>query len=53
MILDIEEAACCITFFFGQGKHLPFNGAADNSNTVFAFKCEDCKKIIIDYSSER
>jgi hypothetical protein len=37
----------------GKGSTCLSNGAADNSNTVFAFKCEDCKKIIIDYSSER
>lgn len=33
----------------GKGSTCLSNGAADNSNTVFAFKCEDCKKIIIDY----
>ncbi len=25
------------------------NGAADNSNVVYAYKCSECKKIIIDY----
>ena len=35
----------------GKGSTCLSNGAADNSNTVFAFKCEDCKKIIIDYSN--
>lgn len=34
----------------GKGSTCLSNGAADNSNTVFAFKCEDCKKIIIDYA---
>lgn len=37
----------------GKGSTCLSNGAADNSSTVFAFKCEDCKKIIIDYSNER
>ena len=38
---------------WGKGSTCLSNGAADNSNTVFAFKCEACKKIIIDYSRER
>ena len=31
----------------GKGSTCLSNGAADNSNTVFAFKCEDCKKITL------
>ena len=26
------------------------NGAADNSRTVYAYKCAECRKVIIDYS---
>lgn len=26
------------------------NGAADYSGTIFAYRCSDCKKVIIDYS---
>lgn len=37
----------------GKGSTCLSNGAADNSNTVFAFKCEDCKKIIIDYLNKK
>ena len=25
------------------------NGATDNANTVYAYKCSTCKKVIIDY----
>lgn len=25
------------------------NGAADNSNVVYAYKCSECKKVIVDY----
>ncbi|MBR3865834.1 MAG: hypothetical protein IKM67_03860 [Clostridia bacterium] len=28
------------------------NGAADNSRTVYAYRCKDCKKIVIDYSED-
>ena len=27
------------------------NGAANNSRTVYAYKCGECKKVIIDYST--
>ena len=27
-----------------------FNGAADNSSAVYAYKCSKCKKVLIDYS---
>ena len=26
------------------------NGAADNSKTVYAYRCSECKKVVIDYS---
>ena len=28
------------------------NGAADNSRTVYAYKCGACKKVVIDYSTD-
>lgn len=28
------------------------NGAGDYSECVYAYKCGDCKKVIIDYSTE-
>ena len=28
------------------------NGAANNSRTVYAYKCGDCKKVIVDYSTD-
>ena len=36
--------------FLGKGSISLTNGAADNSNTVYAYKCDACKKVIIDYS---
>lgn len=38
--------------FLGKGAVSLENGAADNSTTVYAYKCADCKKVIIDYASE-
>ena len=35
----------------GKGSVSLENGAADNSSAVYAFKCADCKKVIIDYSN--
>ncbi len=36
-----------------ESDSLPLsNGAADNSRTVHAYRCADCKKIIIDYSKQ-
>lgn len=29
------------------------NGATDNARAVYAHKCSNCKKVIIDYSVER
>ncbi len=36
----------------GKGSLSLANGAADNPNTVYAFKCAECKKVVIDYSSK-
>ena len=38
--------------FIGKGAFSLENGAADNSTAVYAYKCADCKKVIIDYTSE-
>ena len=35
----------------GKGSVSLENGAADNSRAVYAFKCPECKKVIIDYSN--
>ena len=35
--------------FLGKNSVSLANGAADNSRTVFAYKCSDCKKVVIDY----
>lgn len=37
--------------FLGKGSTSLANGAADNANTVYAYKCSSCKKVIIDYST--
>ena len=29
------------------------NGACDTSATIFAYRCDDCKKVIIDYSKNQ
>ena len=33
--------------WLGKGGMAIENGAAENSSAVYAYKCEDCKKIII------
>lgn len=38
--------------FLGKGSVSLANGAADNSRTVYAYNCKDCKKVIIDYSAD-
>ena len=38
--------------FFGKGSISLENGAADNSSTVYAYKCGTCKKVVIDYSAD-
>lgn len=35
---------------FGKESTSLANGAADNSKTVYAYKCGECKKVMIDYS---
>lgn len=34
----------------GKGSISLANGACDTSGTVFAYKCKECKKVLIDYS---
>ena len=38
--------------FLGKGGVSLTNGAHHNSETVYAYKCSECKKVIIDYSQE-
>ncbi|MBR2412906.1 MAG: hypothetical protein IKB13_00205 [Clostridia bacterium] len=38
--------------FLGKDSISLANGAADNANTVFAYKCGACEKVIIDYSAD-
>lgn len=38
---------------FGKGRISLANGASENHSVVYAYKCEKCKKIIIDYSRKR
>ncbi len=37
--------------FLGKESTSLTNGAADNSSAVYAYKCGDCKKVIVDYSN--
>ena len=36
----------------GKGRTSLANGAAEDNSAVYAYKCEKCKKVIIDYSSQ-
>ena len=35
--------------FLGKGAQVIENGASDDSKAVYAYRCKECKKIIIDY----
>ena len=37
---------------FGRGSVPLSNGAADNARTVYAYRCADCQKVMIDYSEQ-
>lgn len=37
---------------FGRGSVPLSNGAADSARTVYAYRCVDCQKIIIDCSEQ-
>ena len=34
----------------GRGSVSLANGAAENSRIIYAYKCGECKKVVIDYS---
>ncbi len=36
--------------FYGKNSMSLANGAADNSKTVYAYRCSECKKVVIEYS---
>ena len=36
--------------FFGKDSTSLDNGASDNAHAVYAYKCDDCRKVIIDYA---
>ncbi len=38
---------------FGKGCASLANGAASDSSAVYAYKCDDCMKVIIDYDCNR
>lgn len=37
----------------GKGSLSLTNGAAENSRTVYAYRCDRCKKVIIDYAEDQ
>ena len=37
----------------GKGSMPLINGAAENSRTVYAYRCDMCKKVIIDYAEDQ
>ena len=43
-----KQPVAALSCFGRDGVPLS-NGAADNTRTVFAYRCADCKKVIIDY----
>ena len=50
--LDTKKQLVASLSFLGKDSVSLANGAADNSQTVYAYKCGDCKKVIIDYSAD-
>ena len=38
--------------FLGRGSVPLSNGAADNGRTVYAYRCSECQKVIIDCSEK-
>ena len=38
--------------FLGKGAVSLENGAADNSSSVYAYNCNECKKVIIEYTGQ-
>ena len=38
---------------WGKGSVSLANGAAGNSRIIYAYKCGDCKKVVIDYSADK
>lgn len=38
--------------FLGKDSVPLGNGASDNSRSVYAYNCSECKKVIIDYLAE-
>ena len=39
--------------FLGKDSMPIVNGAADNNNAVYAYKCGECRKVIIDYAEDK
>jgi|LFRM01.1.fsa_nt_gb predicted RNA-binding Zn-ribbon protein involved in translation (DUF1610 family) len=39
--------------FLGKESTSLANGASDGSSAVYAYKCAECRKVIIDYSDEQ
>lgn len=38
--------------FLGKGSISLANGAAENSRTVYAHRCGECRKVVIDYTTD-
>ena len=41
-----------LCLYWEKGRTSLANGAAENNSAVYAYKCEKCRKVIIDYSSQ-
>ena len=51
-IKGVVTAELLTEFLSDKGSVSLANGAADHSRTVYAYKCGECKKVIIDYSAD-
>lgn len=47
-----KQLIAALSFLGKDGTSLA-NGAADNSSIVYAHKCSNCRKVIIDYSDQQ
>lgn len=50
--LDEKKQFIAALSFLGKDSVSITNGASDSSQTVYAYKCGECKKVIIDYSTD-
>ena len=52
VIWTLKKQLVASLSFLGKESTPLDNGAANHSAVVYAFKCDDCKKVIINYSKD-